>query len=105
MAIQSIRFGAATASITSAAERIDAASRALSDLREHPGVARGRAGDGGDDVLRDAVLGFTTAWDVGLEQLASETRRWADLLRSTAAIYDELERQALAQAPTGRGSS
>jgi hypothetical protein len=90
-----VRFGATPAALDGTAGVIAAAALAIAELRDHPGVLRGRAADAGDDEVRAALVSFASAWDWGLELVQHETDRWADLLRAVADTYRSLERSVV----------
>jgi hypothetical protein len=88
------RFGADLGSLDETALRLTAAARAVDDLRDHPGVLRGRALDLADDELATAVVDLAIAWDWGLQGLAAETRRWAALVTCAADAYRQADARA-----------
>lgn len=69
-------------------------ARAAFDLVEHPGVVRGRAGDGGDPVLREAAELFAQRWQHGLALMGADARRLADVLQLVAETYERADAAA-----------
>lgn len=108
------RSGAQAASPPAAAAtfsvRTNALERACSDLRravdrgrqllEHPGRVRGRAQDGGDDDLRDAVVLFASRWQWGLQVLVDDAAALARDIEVAARVYDEVERTSVPALPS-----
>jgi hypothetical protein len=88
----SARFDVDPRSLDDTALRLAAATRAIDDLRRHPGVLRGRAADTGDSELAAAVVHLASAWGWGLETLGAEARRWSALLQSVASTYRQADR-------------
>ena len=81
------------------AQRLERAAHAVHELREHPGVVRGRAHDCGDGELADALVGFAQAWSQGLADLAAQATRWQVLLRTAAELYQTTEQSAARSGP------
>ena len=85
-----------TAELRNMVEQLSAAAEASWAVVAHPGVVRGRAQDGGADVLRDAGERFADRWHDGLRLMSAETQRIADQLTMVADTYDLADAQATA---------
>ena len=85
-----------TAELRTVVEQLLAAAEASWAVVAHPGVVRGRAQDGGADVLRDAGERFADRWHDGLRLMSGETQRIADQLTMVADTYDQAEAQRVA---------
>lgn len=85
-----------TAELRNMVEQLTAAAEASRAVVAHPGVVRGRAQDGGADVLRDAGARFADRWHHGLRLMSAETQRIADQLTMVADTYDQAEAQRVA---------
>lgn len=85
------RYRVQTAELREIADRLTAAADASRAVVEHPGVVRGRAQDGGADVLRDAGERFADRWQYGLRVMSADAQRVVDLLRVVADSYDQAD--------------
>ncbi|GAA4355741.1 hypothetical protein [Angustibacter luteus] len=95
-------FSVVPAVLEAEASRLEAAAHAVRDLREHPGVLRGRALDSGDDELAAALVGFASAWQDGLDRVASQATRWALVMRTARDTYLRTEHAVASMSWTGR---
>jgi hypothetical protein len=95
-------FSVVPAALETEASRLDAAAHGIRDLRDHPGVLRGRALDCGDDELAAALVGFASAWQEGLDRVAAEATRWALVMRAARDTYLQTEHAAASMPWAGR---
>ena len=90
------RYQVQTAELRGMVDQLSAAADASWAVVAHPGVVRGRAQDGGADVLRDAGERFADRWHYGLRLMSAETQRIVDLLNVVADTYDQVDAEASA---------
>jgi hypothetical protein len=93
-------FGVRTNALDQTCDDLKRAVDRGRQLLEHPGRVRGRAQDGGDDDLRDAVVLFAARWQWGLQVLVDDAAALARDLQVAARVYDQVERMSIPVLPS-----
>lgn len=97
------RYQVQTGQLREAAAALARAAEVARSLVEHPGVVRGRAHDGGDELLAAAGAQFADRWQHGLRLMSAHSQRMADALRLAADTYDRVELAAWPRSNAGEG--